>query len=165
MHQVSVRRGEEKTPVLKRLSSLFLAGGVVLLDQLTKAIAETSLVPGISQPVLDPFFHLTLVRNPGIAFGLFQNVGSLLFVIITASILALGLVGVRLGNSPSMTPYGIGLILGGAVGNWIDRVRGGAVIDFLDFRIWPVFNLADTAITVGVGLFLLDFFRSRRRVS
>lgn len=131
---------------------------MVLFDQLTKILAETFLTPGLSRPVLPNLFHLTLVENRGIAFGLFQGAEEILFLVITFSILVLWVVGFRSEAARRRTQWGIGLILGGAVGNWIDRIRGGAVIDFLDFRIWPVFNLADTAITVGVGLFLLDFF-------
>jgi len=61
--------------------------------------------------------------------------------------------------APSLARVGLALILGGAIGNWIDRIQFGAVIDFLDFRIWPVFNVADSAITVGVCLYLLVFIR------
>lgn len=135
-----------------------MAAFVVFLDQIGKFFAETFLVPGLSRPVLPNLFHLTLVENRGIAFGLFRGADEILFLVITFSILVLFGVGFRPETARKRTQGGIGLILGGAVGNWIDRVRVGAVIDFLDFRIWPVFNLADTAITVGVGLFLLDFF-------
>lgn len=158
------RRGEEKTPVLTRRIFLPLAAFAVLLDQLTKALAETFLTPGLSQPVLPNLFHLTLVENRGIAFGLFQGAEKILFLIITVSVLVLVVVGFRSEAARPRNQWGIGLILGGAVGNWIDRIRVGAVIDFLDFRIWPVFNLADTAITVGVGLFLLDFFFARKTI-
>jgi signal peptidase II len=160
-----VRGGKEKTQGLIRSLFLLLAGWVVLLDQLTKALAVAYLPPETSRPVFPNVFHLTLVENQGIAFGLFQGYEELLFVLITASIAVLILIGLRSDDLRVRIQMAYGLILGGAIGNWIDRLRVGAVIDFLDFRIWPVFNLADTAITVGVGLFLLDLLIRRKHVS
>lgn len=131
------------------------------MDQLTKTLAQNFLEPGASRPVLPSIFHLTLVENQGIAFGLFQGGEKILFLIITLSIGVLFLLGL-FSNVPLRNQSALGLILGGALGNWIDRIRVGAVIDFLDFRIWPVFNLADTAITIGVGILLLDLVIGRR---
>lgn len=82
-----------------------------------------------------------------------------MLVVISVSIVVLVLVGLCTSPQKLRSQWGIGLILGGAVGNWMDRIRLGAVVDFLDFRIWPVFNFADTAITIGVGLFLLELMR------
>ena len=158
-----VRTGEEETAGLSRKFFLLLAGLVLLLDQFSKALALKFLVLGTSRPVLAPLFHLTLVENQGIAFGLFQGFDKLLFVTVTVSIGVLVYLGFR--SERWVNQWGMGLILGGAVGNWLDRVRVGAVIDFLDFRIWPVFNFADTAITLGVGLFLLDLLKGQKRVS
>ncbi len=138
---------------------------MVFADQLTKALAQNFLATGASLPVFGKFFHLTLVHNQGIAFGLFQGAEKILLVVIPLSIGLLVVFGLRSHPHRWMTQGGIGCILGGAVGNWIDRIRVGAVIDFLDFRIWPVFNFADTAITVGVGLFLLELLRTPDRVS
>lgn len=154
-------RGEEKTPSLARGIFLLLAGFILLADQLTKFLAQTTLIPGISRPVINNFFHLTLVENQGIAFGLFQGADKILLIIITLSIAILIAVGFRVSPLHVKTQWGIGLILGGAAGNWIDRIRFGAVIDFLDFRIWPVFNVADSAITLGVGIFLLELLTKR----
>lgn len=156
---MSVGRGEEETPFLGRRLFLLLAGFVLLLDQLTKALARTFLTRGASRSVLPPLFHLTLVENQGIAFGLFQGGEKIILALITFSIGLLILVGFRSHPERLSTQWGIGLILGGALGNWVDRIRLGAVVDFLDFRIWPVFNLADTAISVGVGLFLLELLK------
>ncbi len=160
-----VRTGEEETAGLSRKFFLLLAGLVLLLDQFSKALALKYLVPGTSRPVLSPLFHLTLVENQGIAFGLFQGFDKLLFVTVTVSIGVLVYLGFRSDARRWVNQWGIGLILGGAVGNWLDRARVGAVIDFLDFRIWPVFNFADTAITLGVGLFLLDILKRQKHVS
>ena len=138
-----------------------MAGAVLFFDQLTKTLARNFLDPGTSRPVFPPVFHLTLVENQGIAFGLFQRGDSILFIVITLSIGALFYLGI-FSNPPLRNQSALGLILGGALGNWVDRIRVGAVIDFLDFRIWPVFNFADTAITIGVGILLLDLVISRR---
>lgn len=152
-----VGRGEEITAVANRGIFLLLVSVVVLLDQLTKALAQTYLTWGRSYPVFPPFFYLTLVENEGIAFGLFQDFGEALFFIITLSIIGLIILSFCSNPFRIKTQVGMGCILGGAVGNWLDRLRFGAVIDFLDFRIWPVFNLADCSITIGVGIFLLGF--------
>ena len=81
------------------------------------------------------------------------------------SIIILIFFGLRTAPRHWTNPWGIGLILGGALGNWVDRIRVGAVIDFLDFQIWPVFNFADTAITIGVGLFFLEMLKKQNHVS
>lgn len=162
---MSVRRGKEKTSKLSRAAFLFPAGFVVVLDQGTKALSEVYLSPGVSVPLIPHFFHLTLVKNQGIAFGLFQGAEKILLFVITLSIALLVNFALQPYPGRRLTQWGISLILGGALGNWIDRIRAGAVIDFLDFRIWPVFNFADTAITLGVGLFLLELLKKPSRVS
>jgi signal peptidase II len=132
-------------------------------------------------PLIPGVFHLTLVRNTGIAFGFFREHESLLLILITASLAVLIFLGHRIcvahpphddaqtshsrkgtkKRTSLLSCFGLALILGGAIGNWIDRLRFKAVIDFLDFRVWPVFNIADTAITVGAGLYFLLFFKQR----
>lgn len=159
------RRGEKKTPVLSRRILFGSAGAVLLVDQLTKVLAENLLIPGVSVPVLPSWFHLTLVENRGIAFGLFQGADKILTALIAVSIIFLLIIGLRERSASIRFRWGVGLILGGAIGNFADRIRAGAVIDFLDFRVWPVFNFADTAITLGAGLFLLEFFIQRKHAS
>lgn len=100
--------------------------------------------------------------NQGIAFGLFRGYGSLLFLIISLSILALILLSPFFAKGGCLYGSSFALILGGALGNWIDRFRFHAVVDFLDFRVWPVFNLADSAITVGVCLYLYSLLREKK---
>ncbi len=114
-------------------------------------VQSLSNVP--TQPVLPNIFHLTLVHNAGVAFGLLQGCG-LLITLVTCAVIV-GLWWSRLFTLST------GLILGGAIGNLIDRLRIGAVIDFLDFRIWPVFNLADSCITVGAVLMAWQILKSR----
>ena len=113
------------------------------------------MIPGI--------FHLTLVYNPGIAFGLFRQYENILLIIITLSLVVLFFWATRLTRSSHLLRTALALILGGATGNWLDRIRIGAVIDFFDFRVWPVFNVADSSISVGVGLYLIYFFTRKRK--
>jgi signal peptidase II len=126
----------------------------VLSDQASKELALRFLDERGSLALVPDIFHLTLVRNTGIAFGFFREHSALLFGLISLSLVVLFLWGLGLREAPRSARLGTALILGGAVGNWIDRMRFGAVIDFLDFRVWPVFNVADTAISAGVILYL-----------
>ncbi|MEW5952808.1 MAG: signal peptidase II [Bacillota bacterium] len=123
-----------------------------VIDQGTKVLIQQLMRQGESVAVLPPVFYLTYIQNPGAAFGLFAYKTEF-FIVITVAILAAIFWGQRyLSGSSILMRVGLGLIAGGALGNLIDRVRIGKVIDFFDFRIWPVFNLADTAIVVGAGL-------------
>jgi len=136
-----------------------LVGAIVLTDQFLKFLALKLLSPETSVPVIPKVLSLTLVHNRGVAFGLFSDAAPVLFTVITISLVALFF----LANRPEQhvserDRWALGLILGGAIGNWIDRLRFAAVIDFIDFHIWPVFNLADSAITIGVCLYLLSLF-------
>jgi len=125
-----------------------IAAGVILLDQATKFLAVSFLQLNTPVPLIKNFLNLTLVRNRGAAFGLFQD-QLLLFVLI--SLFAIGLILYNLKNKTNSVIFklSLSLILGGAVGNLIDRLRFGFVIDFLDLRVWPVFNIADSVITLA----------------
>lgn len=139
---------------------------VILLDQLTKYIVLERFNLGESIPVIQDFFSLTYVRNPGAAFGIFaQSHPSFripFFLLIP--LIALGVIGYVFRNLPDeskLLSTALSLVIGGAVGNLIDRIRFGYVVDFLDFH-WkyqyhfPAFNVADSAICVGVGILILD---------
>ncbi|MBI3996558.1 MAG: signal peptidase II [Candidatus Omnitrophica bacterium] len=135
---------------------------IVVADQLTKRAVVAAFHPGESLPLLSPILHLTYVQNTGAAFGLFK--GQQTFFIIT-SLLVIAWVVWELLTKPAHSRrvlWGCALIWGGAIGNLIDRVRLGYVIDFFDLRVWPVFNVGDSAITIGVGLLILDMLRTRR---
>ena len=121
---------------------------VILLDQATKFLALRFLQLNTPVPLIKNFLNLTLVHNRGAAFGFFQN-QLLLFVLV--SFFAIGLILYNLKNKTNsiILKLSLGLILGGAIGNLIDRLRFGFVIDFLDLRVWPVFNLADSVITIA----------------
>lgn len=134
---------------------------IVLLDQLAKFLALRYLAGHESLPVMAGIFHLTLVRNPGIAFGLFHDRAGRALLLIIFSLAVLLVVVLEMKHAAWSQRLSLSFVLGGALGNLVDRMRYGYVVDFLDFRIWPVFNIADSFITVGVCLFLVATFRSR----
>lgn len=133
-----------------------------LADQGAKAAALASLSSVPTVPVIPGVFHLTLTRNTGVAFGLLRGYG-LIVTGITVVLLGLFLQSAhREGHlRERLSAIGMALILGGAAGNLLDRLRWGGVIDFLDFRVWPVFNLADSCITVGAVLMAWTLWRRR----
>jgi len=139
---------------------------IVILDQVTKHAIHVSMHLYQSIPIIEGFFHLTYIRNPGAAFGIMADGNEAVrfaFFLIT-SIVALTLLGLILARLPKDDWYGhlsVAVIFGGAIGNLIDRVRFGEVIDFLDVFIqghhWPAFNVADSAISIGVVALILNF--------
>jgi signal peptidase II len=128
---------------------------VLVLDQAAKAIVEHNLVPGQQVDVTGPA-GLTLSHNQGVAFGLASGSAAPLVIFALA---ALVVVGVLLARNPGkpLIWAAAGLVAGGALGNLIDRLRAGAVTDFVEIGSWPPFNLADVAITCGVALFAWIF--------
>ncbi|MFX4261454.1 signal peptidase II [Pelotomaculum propionicicum] len=137
--------------------SIILA--VLLVDQGTKAAVQMLMYQGESISVLPPVFYLTYIMNPGAAFGILPNQKALF--ITTGLLLVIGvLAGYRkMPPEKKILRNGLGLVLGGALGNLVDRLRFGRVVDFLDFRVWPVFNLADTAIFIGVCLLAWELLK------
>ncbi|MBI1978307.1 MAG: signal peptidase II [Candidatus Omnitrophica bacterium] len=138
-----------------------VAGLVLFSDQLTKFLALLFLKSKSSVPIVPNVFHLSFVENTGIAFGLFRDHPQFWTFLISASVLILLVASWFFKNQSFVKRMAFGFILGGAIGNCIDRIRFEHVIDFLDFRIWPVFNLADSFITVGVFLFIWVTLRAR----
>src|SRR5688572_32857865 len=148
-----------------------LAGAIIAIDQATKLSIVQSMRLNESIPIVPNLFSLTYIRNPGAAFGLLagsSNAFRMVFFGLT-SIFALGLLGTILLRMPEQDWMGrvsVAGILGGAIGNLIDRLRFGEVIDFLDVYVenyhWPAFNVADSAITVGV-IFLIVHFAFEKR--
>lgn len=124
---------------------------VLFLDQLSKFLAASFLQLNTPVVLIKNFLNLSLVHNRGAAFGILKN-QLFMFVIISLVAIALILYHLKDKKKSILSSISLSLILGGAAGNLIDRLRFGFVIDFLDFRIWPVFNLADSAITIGVVL-------------
>ena len=139
--------------------ALALCGLVVALDEVTKAIATDAIVRG-DRIDLVLGFELANVRNRGVAFGLFDgNQEAVIAVTVVALALVLAYFANRAATPGIWVP--VGLLTGGALGNLADRVRVDAVIDFIDPPLWPAFNLADVAITVGVIWLLAGYERSR----
>lgn len=146
------------TPVLA------IAALVVAVDQGTKAVVLARLLPGVPVPVIEGFLSFTLVMNPGLAFGLLAGMPApwrwLVAVLSIAALLALARVAIRLLDEGGwLERLAVGFVFGGAVGNLVDRARFGAVVDFVDVFYgsfhWWAFNVADSAITVGVGLLIV----------
>jgi signal peptidase II len=133
---------------------LIAASAVLFLDQLTKLIIRSGLSEGESIPLIRNVFHISLVHNTGAAFGLFRHQTLILTGISILTFVVILLFYRRIAASMRILRVGFALIAGGSLGNLIDRLRFGYVVDFLDFRVWPVFNIADSAITVGVILVL-----------
>ncbi|HQU89430.1 MAG: lipoprotein signal peptidase [Zoogloeaceae bacterium] len=150
---------------------LGFAAVVVVLDQLTKQIVLAQLVPGESIPVTR-FFNLVLLFNPGAAFSFLADHSGWQRWFFTGLAAAICLWLGRLmyqHQHERLQPFAFALIIGGAIGNVIDRLAIGAVVDFLYFHVgrygWPAFNLADSAITLGVGLMLWAQFRPAANAS
>lgn len=130
---------------------------VIALDQVAKAIIEDRLVIGQQVEIVGPV-GLTLSHNQGVAFGLAGGSVAPLVIFALAALVVVGVLLARNPEKPSMW-VAAGLVGGGAVGNLIDRLRAGAVTDFIEIGSWPPFNLADVAITSGVVLFAWIFLR------
>jgi len=146
-----------------------LAAAIVVADQIVKWVVLRSFAPG-EQRVVTDFFNLVLVFNKGAAFSLFAQAPGWQAPMLTAfALLASLVVGWFIVRNPGKTVFclGLGLILGGAIGNVIDRLRFGQVVDFLDFHAfgahWPAFNVADSAISVGAVLLILEGFLPREK--
>tara|TARA_B100000029_G_C17395009_1_gene894853 strand:- start:98 stop:544 length:447 start_codon:yes stop_codon:yes gene_type:complete len=138
----------------------FIIIGIVVFDQWTKWLVKTSLRLYQSEPVIENFFHLTYVTNEGMAFGLTLPGGKHILLILTIL-----LTGFIIGflwkerNGHPFIKYGLALILSGAIGNLIDRILYGKVVDFIDIMFgdfhWYIFNIADSSVTIGMFLFIL----------
>jgi signal peptidase II len=133
------------------------AGLVVVLDQATKALVRTLLERGESWPGGDWPVHIRYVTNTGAAFGTLQNQTAFLIGMTFIGLAAIYLYYRYPPFDHPVVPVAIGMMLGGAVGNLIDRVRLGRVTDFIDFPMWPQFNVADSSITVGIAIILIGY--------
>ncbi|MDO8281473.1 MAG: signal peptidase II [Thermodesulfovibrionia bacterium] len=141
----------KKTPFIITIAAI-----VAILDFITKKMIVATINPSNAIDIL-PFLRIVLVKNTGAAFGLFASLGNAFFLIIT--IIAIIFIIVYLIKIPKgLELVAISLILGGAIGNFIDRATIGEVVDFIDFYVgtwhWPAFNVADSALTIGITLFI-----------
>lgn len=148
--------------------ALITVSSVVFIDQITKFFFSRILSIGESLPIIRNIFHMTLVHNTGIAFGLFRNQGAVFIVIpiVAVILLAYNIYYYRHNEEKLSRLYivSFSLILGGALGNLIDRIWFGYVIDFIDLRVWPVFNIADSAITIGAIIIAIKYIPLREKI-
>lgn len=152
---------KKKSDIKKNISFIALISlFIVLLDQITKLAIVKNFQLAQSIPLINNFFHLTYIQNTGAGFGFLQGNNSLL---IGISIIVIGLILYFYDTIPKhkFAQTATALIIGGALGNLIDRIRLGYVIDFFDFRIWPAFNVADSAITVGVIILIIFLIKEK----
>ena len=132
---------------------------IVSFDQLSKFLIAGSFKLNQSLPIINDVFHLTFVKNTGAGFGIFRGYNIFLIFI---SMFVVGIILYyyrKIGENERLLQLLVGFIFGGVVGNLIDRIRLGYVIDFLDFRIWPVFNIADSFVTIGIIGLIIYFWR------
>jgi signal peptidase II len=155
----------------KYLYLVLIGGSTIVLDQVTKHIVQDRFDLHESVVVLDGVFSLTYILNPGAAFGFMgsqsETFRAIFFLVV--SIIALTLLIIFFRQTAVDDSYGLialSLLFGGAIGNMIDRIRLGEVVDFLDFYVgqyhWPAFNVADSAITIGVSIMMLHLFFEKK---
>jgi len=144
------------------LSLAAVALAAIGADQLTKAIVSSQLGLDEAVHVVGPF-SIRHVQNSGIAFGLFASATSFVILLTAAAVAWMLYFFARSGSRHPILPVALGLVIGGSVSNLIDRVRLGHVTDFLDFKYWPAFNLADSFIVVGVAILLLALVSDDRK--
>lgn len=153
-----------KGRTIRVMLTLGLAALIAVIDQYVKlGLVMRALAPGESQPVLPGILSLTFRQNTGAAFSLLERahpgvlLGLNLVVLALFMVMAWPYLRTRVGLTAAV------LVLGGALGNLIDRLRLHYVIDYLDFHVWPVFNLADICVVVGIGLLVLLLLRSAQQ--
>lgn len=139
--------------------SLFL---ILLIDRVSKSVISSRLSVGESIPIIKNILHITFVKNTGAAFGLFKNSTYFFIAVSVIAVIMIGAVLIKAAKKGIFSEkflfhYSLILIMAGALGNLIDRISLRYVIDFIDFRIWPVFNIADSSITIGTALLILSF--------
>jgi len=161
---------------MKKRNVIFLAtvAGLLILDQVTKYVIHTGMALHESIPVIPGFFSITYIRNPGAAFGFLAGASPtfryVFFIGITLAAIGLILHYLRVyADEDQLLTISLGMILSGALGNLIDRIRFGEVIDFLDFYIganhWPAFNVADSAISGGAFVLFIYIVRMKKTAS
>jgi len=139
---------------------------VIVLDQLSKHYVVLNLRLGVPwNPIesLSRYVSFTYITNEGAAFGMFPAFGTFFAVIAIIVVIVILLYYRHLSNGQWALNVGLGLQLGGALGNLVDRIRVGHVIDFIDFKVWPIFNVADSSIVVGVAILALSILRDEEK--
>jgi signal peptidase II len=139
---------------------LFLFISIVAIDRVSKYYILKKLSPYQSIPIIKNVFHLSLVYNTGVAFGIFKG-NNFIFIIVSFLLLLLLIRYLKDKETQRNFKIALVLIISGAIGNLIDRISLGYVVDFLDLRIWPVFNIADTSISLGLILIVYSLLRRK----
>lgn len=136
---------------------ILITVGVVILDQFTKWLAVEYLIPIGTVPIIKDALHLTYVENPGAAFGMMQNSRWIFLLVSTVAIIAIIIYLIKFATKNKLALLSLAFILGGGIGNMIDRVALGYVVDFIDFRLinFAVFNVADSFVCVGAALLII----------
>jgi len=157
---------------IRYLLLVSIGGAIIALDQLTKIFIHTRFRLGETLNVIPGFFDITYVRNFGAAFGILAQLAPqyrepFFTFVPVAAVIAILLLLRKTADSDRLGIFSYSLVFGGAIGNFIDRLRFGYVVDFLDFHWkeiyhWPAFNVADSAIVVGVGLMLLSILKPKK---
>lgn len=147
----------------KNLIFFGIAFLVIFLDQLTKYLVKSNLSISQSLPVIKNFFSITLIKNFGIGFGMLNNPAAR-WILVCVTIVIIGIILYYYKQVPEkyLPLIAAALVLGGAIGNLIDRILLGFVIDFLDFTVWPAFNIADSAVTIGVICLIIYFITEKK---
>ena len=167
------REKEKIAPRPKNSIFVWIIPVVFFLDRILKSIVIKNYPEGDGFAIVPGVFHVTRVNNTGAAFGMLKGYGGLLILVSTGCVLLLAthffrhiFLNFRQAKTTSyaigLTPIAWSLIIAGAAGNLYDRLRYGYVIDFLDFRIWPVFNIADGSICLGVFLIAASFLKNKK---
>ncbi|MBF0216508.1 MAG: signal peptidase II [Candidatus Omnitrophica bacterium] len=156
----------EKRTIRKQMIILMLSAVFIFaVDQLTKYIVLSSLSIGESSPVIKDVFHITLVHNTGAAFGIMRSSPGIFVIASVAALLFIAwFMARRFDSIGTLERTGLTFIFSGTLGNFTDRVRLGYVVDFFDFRIWPVFNVADSFITSGAIVLAAAIIFARKKV-
>jgi signal peptidase II len=149
-----MRKKSKSNPYIKVIVFIVL---LVILDQVTKYLIRNNFDVNESVPIISNIIHITYVQNTGVSFGMLKGFNQ---YFIWISLIVLGII---LYNYDAMPHVVLVLILTGIIGNAIDRIALGYVVDFIDFRIWPIFNVADSCISLGVLSFIIDSFKTRNK--
>ena len=136
----------------------------ILLDHISKFMIEHTMELGASIPIIKGVFHLTYILNPGAAFGILENQRLFFILIAVFMVLMVGYLYPRIPQKFKVMRMGVALLLSGAIGNLIDRIKTGLVVDFFDFRIWPIFNIADICIVLGVGMIIYAMLCAEKKL-
>ena len=146
--------------MVKRKAITYLGLLIIIIDQLTKYIAKSNLDIHQSIPIIKDFFHITLTTNTGAGFGLLRDNNALISFI---TIIILGFILFYYDKLPKKgkAHISIVMIVSGALSNLLDRIFLGNIIDFIDFRIWPIFNIADVCITLGI-LYMVFYYSKKK---